>query len=176
MKSVFLILVTFFLVIMQTVILPNFSFFSGCFDLLIIAALFLSLISTHHSMIIALIIIGCVMDSLSGVPFSFHVFSYVSIYLIVHLVKRLIFKQSVIFLMIISLMAILFQHALLLFSIFVRQESGTIHGFDFYLPTKQAFWGLVLIPPCISILYTCQKNWINIIKRMKRKMTGAYKG
>jgi rod shape-determining protein MreD len=116
------------------------------------------------------------MDSLSGVPFFFHVFSYVSIYLIVHMVKRLIFKQSVIFLMIISLTAILIQHALLLFSIFVRQESGTIHGLDFYLPTKQAFWGLVLIPPCISILYTCQKNWINIIKSMKRKMTGAYKG
>ncbi len=176
MNAVFLTLIVFFLTVMQTVVLPNFSFFSDFFDLLIIAALFLSLISTHHSMIIALVVIGCIMDSISGVPFFFHIFSYVSIYLIVHLVKRLIFKQSSIFLMIISIMAVLIQHTLLLFSIFVRQEPGTVFRFDFYLLARQVFWGLVLIPPCISILHICQKNWVMIIKRMKRQMTETYRG
>ncbi len=176
MNSVFLILMIFFLAILQTVILPNFSFFSGCFDLLIIAALFLSLISTHHAMIIALIVMGCIMDSISGVPFFFHIFSYVSVYLIVHLVKRLIFKQNIIFLMIISLMAVLIQHALLLFSIFVRQESDTALGFDYYLLAKQAFFGVVLIPPCVSILQICRQNWMAAVKKMKRQMTETYRG
>ncbi|OGR25790.1 MAG: hypothetical protein A2277_09360 [Desulfobacterales bacterium RIFOXYA12_FULL_46_15] len=170
MNAIFSILVFFFLAVMQAVILPSFSFFPSCFDLLIIAVLFLSLISTHHSMIIALIVIGCVMDSISGVPFFFHILSYISIYLIVHLVKRMIFKQSIIFLIIISLIAVLIQHALLLFSIFVRQEPGTTFRFDYFLLAKQAFWGLVLIPPCISMLHTYRQNWMAIIKKMKKQM------
>ena len=176
MNAIFLILVTLFLTVMQAVILPNFSFFSGCFDLLIIAALFLSLIATRHYMLIALILIGCIMDSISGVPFFFHIFSYVSIYLIVYLVKRLIFKQSIIFLMIISLMAVLIQHALLLFSIFVRQEADTVLGFDYFLLAKQAFWGLIIIPPCISILHRYRKNWLAMTKRMKKQMAETYRG
>jgi len=176
MNTVFLILLTFFLTVMQTVILPSFSFFSDRFDLLIIAALFLSLIATHHSMVIALIVIGCMMDSISGVPFFFHIFSYVFIYLIVHLVKRLIFKQSIIFLLIISLLAVLIQHALLFFSIFVRQEPGAIIGFDFLLLAKQAFWGLVIIPPCISLLHMYRKNWLMMTKRMGKHMAETYRG
>lgn len=176
MNAVFLILLTFFLTVMQTVILPSFSFFSDRFDLLIIAALFLSLMATHHSMVIALVVIGCIMDSMSGVPFFFHIFSYVLIYLIVHLVKRLIFKQSIIFLLIISLMAVLIQHSLLFFSIFVRQEAGTILRFDFLLLAKQAFWGLIIIPPCISILHRYRQNWLAVTKRMKKQMAETYRG
>ena len=176
MNAVFLILLTFFLTIMQAVILPNFSFFSGCFDLVIIAALFLSLISTHHSMVIALILIGCVMDSISGVPFFFHIFSYVSIYLIVHLVKRLIFKQSIIFLLIISLTAVLIQHAMLLFSMFVRQEAGTILRFDFFLLAKQAFWGLIIIPLCISFIQIYWQDWTMMTRRMKNQMAESNRG
>ncbi len=176
MNAVFLILLTFFLTVMQTVLFPAFSFFSDRFDLLIIAALFLSLISTHHSMVIALVIIGCIMDSMSGVPFFFHIFSYVLIYLIVHLVKRMIFKQSIIFLLIISLMAVLIQHILLFFSIFVRQEAGAPLGFDYFLLAKQAFWGLIIIPPCISILHRYRKNWLAMTKRMKKQMAETYRG
>ncbi|OGR50794.1 MAG: hypothetical protein A3J80_06400, partial [Desulfobacula sp. RIFOXYB2_FULL_45_6] len=135
-----------------------------------------SLIATRHYMLIALILIGCIMDSISGVPFFFHIFSYVSIYLIVYLVKRLIFKQSIIFLMIISLMAVLIQHALLLFSIFVRQEADTVLGFDFFLLATQALWGLVLIPPCISILHTCHWKWMSFTKKMMRQTAGTYRG
>lgn len=170
MNSVFSILLIFSLAIMQAVILPSFPFFSECFDLLIIAALFLSLIATHHSMVIALILIGCMMDSISNVPFFFHIGSYVSIYLIVHLVKRLIFKQSIIFLLIISLMAVLIQHALLIFSIFVRQETGSILKFDFSLLVKQAFWGLIIIPLSILFIQTYWKEWMMITKRMKKQM------
>ncbi len=176
MNALFLILLILFLTVMQTVILPSFSFFSGCFDLLIIAALFLSLIAVHHSMAFALIIIGCIMDSISDVPFFFHIFSYVSIYLIVHLVKRLIFKQSIIFLLIISLMAVLIQQAMLLFSIFVRQEAGVIMEFDFFLLAKQAFWGLVIIPPSIMSIQICWQDWLMITKRMKKQMVEKNRG
>lgn len=176
MNTVFLILLTFFLTVMQTVILPSFSLFSDRFDLLIIAALYLSLIATHHSMLIALIMIGCIMDSISGVPFFFHIFSYILIYLIVHLVKRLIFKQSITFLIIISLMAVLIQHLLLFFSIFVRQEAGTPLGFDFFLLAKQAFLGLMIIPPCITLLHRYRRNWLGMTKRIKKQMAETYRG
>ncbi|MCM2286282.1 MAG: hypothetical protein NDI81_15980 [Desulfobacula sp.] len=176
MNTVFLILLTFFLAVMQTVILPSFSLFSDRFDLLIIAALYLSLISTHHTMVIALVMIGCIMDSISGVPFFFHIFSYVMIYLIVHLVKRLIFKQSIAFLIIISLMAVLIQHLLLFFSIFVRQKTGTPLGFDFVLLSKQAFQGVIIIPPCITLLHRYRRNWLGMTKKIKKQMAETYRG
>ncbi len=169
MNTLFLILLTFFLTVMQTVILPSFSIFSDRFDLLIIVALYLSLIATHHSMVIALVMIGCIMDSMSGVPFFFHIFSYILIYLIVHLVKRLIFKQSSTFLIIISLMAVLIQHLLLFFSTFVRQEAGASLGFYFFLPAKQAFLGLIIIPPCITLIHRSQRNWLGMAKRIKNR-------
>lgn len=170
MNSLFSILLIFSLTILQAVILPSFPGFSNCFDLLIIAALFLSLISTHHGMIIALGLIGCMMDSISNVPFFFHVFSYISVYMIVHLVKRLIFKQSVFFLMIISFLGVMIQHVLIIFSIFVRQDIGRALHFDYSLLFSQALSGVIIIPPSIYMIQTYWNKWNIITKKIKKQM------
>ncbi|MCK5836927.1 MAG: hypothetical protein KAH09_06640, partial [Desulfobacula sp.] len=86
MNAVFFVLFTGVLIILQTIVLPSFDWFSQCFDLMIINVLFLSLVSSHYAMVFAIILIGCIMDSVSGVPFCLHIFSYVWIYIIVYLV------------------------------------------------------------------------------------------
>ncbi len=160
MKAVFFIILTLFLMVVQTIVLPSFSWFEHCFDLVIIDVLFLSLISTHYSMVFAVIFIGCIMDSISGAPFFFHVFAYLWIYIIVTLTRQLLFKQSVFFILIISLLAVLIQHALLLFSVFVHQGGTALQNFNFALLIHQAFWGLVFIPPGIWLVKVCRQNWI----------------
>ncbi|MBU0465318.1 MAG: hypothetical protein KKE12_17250 [Proteobacteria bacterium] len=160
MNAVFFFVFTLFLIVIQTIILPSFSWFDQCFDLLIIEILFLSVISSHYSMVLAIIIIGCIMDSISGVPFCYHIFSYVWMYVIVQIVKQLFFQRSIIFIFIISIVSIPIQHGFLLFSVFVHQGVDSIWEFNFNLLIRQVFWGVVFIPPGIWLVNALWQNWI----------------
>ncbi|MBU8850036.1 MAG: hypothetical protein KOO65_07260 [Desulfobacterales bacterium] len=169
MNALFFIILTVFLIILQTIVLPSFDWFVECFDLLIINVLFLSLVSSHYSMVAAIIIIGCIMDSISGAPFFYHVFSYLWIYIIVSLVKQLLFQKSIAFIFIISFVSVFIQHGLLLFSVFVNQGSNTIWTFDFSLLIRQAFWGFIFIPPGIWLVNVCWQNWIFVTKFLQNR-------
>ncbi|SDU14879.1 rod shape-determining protein MreD [Desulfobacula phenolica] len=176
MNTLFFIILTLFLIVMQTIILPSFVWFAQCFDLLIINVLFLSLISSHYSMVAAIIIIGCIMDSISGVPFCYHIFSYLWIYIIVHLVKHFFFKRSILFILIISILSVVIQHGLLLFSVFINQGFNAVFEFDFTLLIRQVVWGLVFIPPGIWMVKVLWQNWIFITKSMRKQMSKKYRG
>ena len=160
MKALFFISLTFLLTVLQTVILPSFPWFIYCFDLLIIEVLFLSLVSSHPSIIGAIIIIGCVMDSISGVPFFYHILSYLWIYIIVQIVKQLLFKRSVMFILVISIVAVSIQHILLLLSVFVTHGSHTLLEFNYGIIVRQMFWGFIFIPPGIWLVNIFWRNWI----------------
>ena len=112
MKALFLITLTLFLIILQSTVFPYFLWFDQCFDLLIIDILFLSLIASRHSIIFAVIAIGFAMDSISGVPFCYHVFSYLWIYIMVNIVRQLFFDLSVLFVIIISFLSVIIQKIL----------------------------------------------------------------
>ncbi|MCP3874156.1 MAG: hypothetical protein GY699_13485 [Desulfobacteraceae bacterium] len=159
MNALFLILFTLLLIVMQTVIFPSFSWFSQCFDLLIIDVLFLSLISSHYSMVLVIIFIGCVMDSISGVPFCYHIFSYLWIYIIVQIVRQLLFQESIVFVIIISVVSVLIQQGLLIFSIFINQGDNATLNLNVSLLLSQVFWGFIIIPPSIWLVTVCKKNW-----------------
>ena len=170
MKTVFFIVLTLFLIVIQTIVLPSFSWFDQCFDLLIIEIIFLSFISSHYSMALAIIIIGCVMDSISGVPFWYYIFSYLWIYIIVQIVKQLLFQRSIIFIFIISIVSISIQHGFLLFSVFVHQGVNPILEFNFGLLIKQVFWGAIFIPPGIWLINVFWQNWILKTKFLQNRV------
>lgn len=171
----FTILILVFFVF-QTVILPSFSGFPQCFDLLIIVVLYLSLIAERHAVLLAIIAVGAVMDSTSGVPFFFHIFSYLWIYFIVQIVKQLLFQHSIVFVLIISIVSVLIQHGLLLLSVFVRQGTGAIVAFDFGLLIRQAFWGFVIIPPSIWLINICRLSCVDAAQMFKKQLVRKYKG
>jgi len=170
MAVVFFIILTFFLIVTQTVIPPSFPWFVQCFDLLIIDILFLSLISSHYSIIFAIVVIGCVMDSVSGVPFSYHIFSYLWIYFIVQIVKQLLFKRSIMFILIISVASVFIQHILLLLSIFINQGSNAILEINFGLLVRQVFWGFVFIPSGIWLANILWRNWIFMTRFLQNRL------
>ncbi|MEZ4551906.1 MAG: hypothetical protein R2874_15955 [Desulfobacterales bacterium] len=74
---------TLFWVIIQTVVIPDFSWFPHSFDLMIVIVLYLSLFLRATGVPCWLVIIGSIMDSLSGAPFFLHTTAYLCIYLIV---------------------------------------------------------------------------------------------
>jgi len=170
MNVLFCLIFTLFLIVIQTVIFPSFSWFMQSFDLVIIDVLFLCLVFSHYSIIFGIILIGCIMDSISGTPFGFHLFSYIWIYILVHLGKQMLFKQSVIFTLIVSLGAIIIQHGLLLFYIFVNNGQVAVLEFDFGLLIRQAFWGMIFISPSIWFTNVCLQNWIFLGKFLQKKI------
>ncbi len=175
MNTLFPILLILFLAALQTVVLPCLPFFDHCFDLLIIGVLFLSLAAAHWSMLLIISLIGVLMDSISGVPFFFHVFSYVSIYFMVHAIKRLIFIQSLVFIWITGFLAILVQHALLIFSIFVRQGAGAFGDIDLSLFILQIGYGIVIIPPAVVMVQLMGRQWAFMSRSFRRQVIQKYR-
>lgn len=170
MKAFFFIFLTPLLIVFQTVIFPSFPIFANCFDLLIINILYLSLIARHNAMILAIILIGVIMDSISGVPFFYYTFSYLFIYIIVHLFKQFLFKQSTVFITIISLVSVLVQQVLLIFIIFVKQGVQDLAFFEYRLLVWQLFWGVLIIPPGVWFLNVCLNIWIRVVSELKKQL------
>ena len=175
MNVLFFAMLTIFLIVIQTVIFPSFFWFSQCFDLMILNVIFLSLAYSHYTVILTIILIGCIMDSISGVPFFHHVFSYLWIYLIVQLFKQFVFKRSLVFILIISLASVLIQQGLILFSVFIEQGSGAILLKNFKLMAWQLFWGGLFIPPGVWVINQLHRHWMVFAKILKKQFAHRFR-
>jgi len=176
MNFLFLVIVTVSLIVFQTIIFPSFFWFSQCFDLMIVNIIFLSLAYSHYSVILMIIVVGSIMDSISGVAFFHHIFSYLWIYLIVQLFKQFVFQRSVIFILIISLVSVLIQQGLILFSVFIEQGGEAIGKMDFTLMAWPLFWGSLLIPPGVWMINALRQYWMYLGKRLKKQFASRYRG
>jgi hypothetical protein len=176
MNILFFVILTLSLIIFQTVIFPSFFWFSQCFDLMIMNIIFLSLVYSHYAVILTIILIGGIMDSISGVAFFHHIFSYLWIYLIVQLFKQFVFQRSVIFILIISLASVLIQQGLILFSVFIEQGRDVIWQKEFTLMLWQLVWGGVFIPPGVWMISQFHRHWIYLVKMLRKQFTHKFRG
>ncbi len=175
MNAIFFVVVTISLIIFQTIIFPSFFWFSQCFDLMIVNIIFLSLVYSHYGVILTIILIGGIMDSLSGAAFFLHIFSYLWIYLIVQLFKQFVFKRNFIFILSVSLVSVLIQQGLILFSVFIEQGREGIGQMDVLLMVKQLFWGGVLIPPGVWLISGFRQYWMYLLKMYKKQFAHRYR-
>lgn len=176
MNVLFFVIVTISLIIFQTIIFPSFFWFAQCFDLMIINIIFLSLVYSRYVVLLAIILIGGIMDSLSGMAFFHHIFSYLWIFLIVQLFKQFVFKRSFLFILIVSLTSVLIQQGLILFSVFIEQGRDAVGQMDVSLMLKQIIWGGILIPPGVWMINGLRQYWTYLVKTMKKQFTHRYRG
>lgn len=178
MNFLFFIFYFLFLIILQTIIIPDTFFFGYCFDLVVIPIVFLSLNSTRYSVIFSIILIGCIMDSISGVLFSYNIFSYLWIYIIVTLARQIVVQQSFVFILLISLFSVLIQDFLMLFINFVK-HGKEFWQFEFSFFTKYLFvhliWGLMFIPFGIWFTRICKEQWFFVIQNFTTNMAKKYR-
>ncbi|MFH2059750.1 MAG: hypothetical protein ABIJ59_12725 [Pseudomonadota bacterium] len=73
------------------------------------------------------------------------------------------------FLLIISVVSVVIQHGLLLFSIFVSSSGQSVLDFDFGLLISQVFWGFFLIPPGIWLVGFLYKQWIKMADSLQHQ-------
>jgi hypothetical protein len=176
MNVLFFVISSFFLIIVQTTVLPSFFWFPQSFDLMIINIIFLSLLYSHYAVILTIILLGVIMDSVSGVPFFHHIFSYIWIYLVVQLFKQFVFKRSYLFTLIVSLISVMIQQGLILYSVFIDQGKQAVLQMDFILMARQLFWGALFIPPGVWMINALRQYWIYLVKMLKRQFAHRYRG
>lgn len=176
MNFIFFFFFTLFLVIIQTVIIPDFSWFPYCFDLMIINVLYLVLFSQRCWVPFCLIIIGSIMDSLSGSPFFLHTTAYLCIYLIVFFLRRLVFQRSAIFVFIVSLASACIYQGLVMFSVFLLQGHKAIATTDYRLCIGQVIWAAVGIPFGVWFMETVHQKFSHAVKQSCQHMARKYRG
>jgi len=173
---VFFFFSTLSLVIIQTVVIPDLSWFSHSFDLMIINVLYLILFSPRYWVPFWLVIIGSMMDSLSGAPFFLHTTAYLCIYLIVFFLRRLVFQRSAVFVFIVSLVSACIYQGLVMFSVFLLQGYKAITATDYRLCIGQVIWAAVGIPVGVWFLEAMHQNFSYAVKQSRRHMARKYRG
>jgi rod shape-determining protein MreD len=159
MKISFFILLTLFLTIIQTTVFPDFFLSWPSFDLLIINILYLSLVFTHPGMIVAVIIIGCIVDSVSGVYFGLYLTTYLWLYVIVQVLKQFVVSSNILFYVIISAIAIIIESLFLTLSVFIDQGKDGLASLNYYFMVAQLLLACLFIPLALEIITIVQKKY-----------------
>lgn len=165
-----------FLVILQTTLVPEIRFFTNCFDLLIINVLYVSLFSSNGFLVLYMVVLGWIMDSLSGAPFGFYISCYVWIYVFVQILRHVIHAGNFIFIPMISVIAIFMEHGFLMFILLVKQEGCSFSSTDLFSMGKQAVVGFFIIPFSLWLVHRCKSGWDKRIRSLSGEKMGIRRG
>lgn len=150
--------------------LPGFSWFVRIFDLLILNILYLSLLFSSPFILFGVVLIGSIMDSLSGAPFGVYISVYVWLFLIVQKLKTFVHPGSFVFLPIVSALAVLLENTFLIFSFFIQNGRSAVSSQDLFFMLQQVLLAFFLVPVLILVIHTCQKHWLNFVDKIFKSM------
>jgi len=170
MRFFFYFILTLFIIILQTTFLPKFQWFDKCFDLTIITIIYLSISFSNYSLTFFIILIGCLLDSMSGHPFFYYTFSYLWIFFIVQIMRKIVFSRSIIFILIISLSSVLIEHFLLILLSLVSYGKEGLLNIDYILMLSQLINGIIFIPPLLWFVNTIFELWMLSYNSMKKRI------
>ena len=131
MKYLFYICVCAVIVIVQSVILPLFPIFSGCHDLMIAFVVYLGMYQPKRESLIFILLIGFVMDSLSGTPFGMYITTYVWLFLAIGMLAKLLHMGNRMMLPFLMIVGVLVQNTIFIGVIAMLEQ-------DFYFPMTAA--------------------------------------
>ena len=169
-------LLTLVLVILQTTLVPEIRFFTHCFDLLIINVLYVSLFSSSAFLVIYMIVLGWIMDSLSGAPFGFYISCYVWIYAFVQILRHVIHAGNFIFIPVFSVISIFMEHGFLMFILLVKQDGWFLSSTDLFCMGKQAAAGFFFIPLSLWFVHRLKNVWDRNISSLTGENIGIRRG
>lgn len=102
MTYCFYICVCFCLVIFQTTIIPHISLFNNFYDPLIPFISYLGLFRTARESILFILVLGFLMDNLSGGPFGLYLTTYFWLFIVVKIVIQYVHVNNILLLFIVA--------------------------------------------------------------------------
>lgn len=154
------------LFIVQTSTLRGFSIFSQGFDLVLVIVLSLSLKFSHIGTALAVFLLGCVMDSVSGGPFGLYISAYVWIFILVRSLKSLVHMENIVFLVCMSVVAVVVENAFLVFVLVMGGRVDVVYFKDLEIMAKQVAWGLVFVPLLLLAVDELERVFLLAVKKM----------
>jgi rod shape-determining protein MreD len=148
-----------FLIIVQTALLPYFNIFDGMCDLLIPFVIFISICLPLSESLPFILILGLIMDNLSGSPFGLYLTFYFWLFVGVRWILKFLQVSNKFFLSLVVVVAVLIQNALII-------ATFEFVGPDWKLPstalkniTVQFFWALTTGPLFLFCLLAISKRF-----------------
>ncbi|MBU1162805.1 MAG: hypothetical protein KKA75_01480 [Proteobacteria bacterium] len=108
------------LVIFQTTIIPHISLFNNFYDLLVPFIIYLGLFRSARESIPFILVLGFLMDNLSGAPFGLYVTTYFWLFIIVKLVIRYLHAHNNILLLFIVAAGVLMENIIFIASVSIQ--------------------------------------------------------
>jgi len=108
------------LVIFQTTIIPHISLFNNFYDLLVPFIIYLGLFRSARESIPFILVLGFLMDNLSGALFGLYVTTYFWLFIIVKLVIRYLHARNNILLLFIVAAGVLMENIIFIVSVSIQ--------------------------------------------------------
>lgn len=140
MTYYFYICVCLCLVIFQTTIIPHISLFNNFYDLLIPFIIYLGLFRPARESILFILVLGFLMDNLSGAPFGLYVTTYFWLFIIVKLVIRYLHVSNNILLLFIVAAGVLMENIIFIAGVSISNPDPQFPAITIRTVIFQILW------------------------------------
>ena len=164
MTYFFYICVCLCLVIFQTTIIPHISLFSNFYDPLILFISYLGLFRTPRESILFILVLGFLMDNLSGGPFGLYLTTYFWLFIAVKIVIQYVHVNNILLLFIVAV-GVLMENI-----IFIAGVSMSGPDSQFFAITIRTFIFQILWAGCTGFFFITFFNHIH--KKLEKWFNG----
>ena len=148
-----------FLIIVQTTLLTYFNIFAGMYDLLIPFVIFISICLPLRESLPFILILGLIMDNLSGSPFGLYLMYYFWLFVGVRWILKFLRVSNKFFLSLVVVVAVLIQNVLIVGTFGLAGPGWQLPGAALKNITVQLFWALATGPLFLFCLLAISKRF-----------------
>ena len=159
MRYIFYFSTCLFLLIVQTTILPNISVLRGMYDLLIPFVIFISICLPIRESLPFTLILGLIMDNLSGSPFGLYLAFYLWLFIGVRFIIRFLRASNKFFLSMVVIVAVLIENLFMIATFPLFSPTGQLPTDAFLIVIQQLLWSLATGPLFLFSLLALAKRF-----------------
>ena len=148
-----------FLIIVQTTLITYFNVFAGMYDLLIPFVIFISICLPLRESLPFILILGLIMDNLSGSPFGFYVTFYFWLVVGVRWILKFLRASNKLFLSLVVVVAVLVQNLLIMATFGFGGSGWQLPAVALKNISAQFFWALTTGPLFLFCLLVISKRF-----------------
>ncbi|MDL1968468.1 MAG: hypothetical protein LWW97_07940 [Deltaproteobacteria bacterium] len=157
MTYCFYICVCLCLVIFQTTIMPHISLFNNFYDLLIPFIIYLGLFRHAREGILFVLVLGFLMDNLSGGTFGLYLTTYFWLFIVVKLVIEYLYARNNILLLFIVAAGVLMENIIFIASVFMSGSDSLFLAITIRSVIFQILWA-----GCTGFFFITFLNYIHM--------------
>jgi rod shape-determining protein MreD len=159
MRYIYYICACLFLLIVQTTILPNIPVLRGMYDLLIPFVIFISICLPIRESLPFTLILGLIMDNLSGSPFGLYLTFYLWLFIGVRFIIQFLRASNKFFLSTVVIVAVSIENLFMIATFSLFSPTGQLPADAFLIMIQQLLWSLATGPLFLFSLLALAKRF-----------------